>query len=346
MRADAAGTVRDALIAAGARGLLVADENCPPELLATLPPGTRVLSNRWDLCAAAHSHGLDASFNDFELPATADLELIACRVPKERSAVRHLINRAWHALAPGGRLLLWGGKRTGIKTHGKEAATAFGGEPEVRKLGADYLAVATRTGAALHALADADYAALRPLLEYGGRALFTKPGLFGWDQIDPGSALLAAQLPHVFAAGGAPASLLDLGCGYGYLSVAAHALGAGTITATDTCAAALLACAKNFAAHGIAGQVVASDCADGIAERFDLVLCNPPFHRGFAADQELCARFFRAAASHLQRAGRALFVTHRVVPAATLAQEVFRSCEPIAATPSFQVHLLQGPRRL
>lgn len=345
MRADAAGTVRDALIAAGARGLLVADESCPLDWLTSLPAGTRVLSSRWDLCAVARGHGLDVSFSDFELPATADLELIACRVPKERAVVRHLINRAWHALAPGGRLLLWGGKQTGIKTHGKEAATAFGGESDVRKLGTDYLAVATRTGAKLHTLPDADYETLRPLLAYGGRPLFTKPGLFGWDQIDPGSALLAEQLPAVFAAGGAPASLLDLGCGYGYLSVAAHALGAGAITATDTCAAALLACAKNFAAHGIAGEVVPSDCADGIAGHFDLVLCNPPFHRGFAADQALSKRFFRAAADHLHRAGRALFVTHRVVPAAALAQDGFRSCEQIAATPSFQVHLLQGPRR-
>ncbi|MFP5414637.1 MAG: hypothetical protein ACLGG1_06460, partial [Gammaproteobacteria bacterium] len=123
MRADAAGTVRDALIAAGARGLLVADENCPLDWLTALPAATRVLSSRWDLCAVARRHSLDVSFSDFELPATADLELIACRVPKERAVVRHLINRAWHALAPGGRLLLWGGKQTGIKTHGKEAAT-------------------------------------------------------------------------------------------------------------------------------------------------------------------------------------------------------------------------------
>lgn len=344
MRADAAGTVRDALIAAGARGLLVADENCPLDWLAALPAGTRVLSSRWDLCAVARGHGLDVSFSDFELPATADLELIACRAPKERAVVRYLINRAWHALAPGGRLLLWGGKQTGIKTHGKEAATAFGCAPEVRKLGTDYLAVATRTGATLHTLADADYETVRPLLAYDHRPLFTKPGVFGWDRIDPGSALLAEQLPAVFAAQ-APANLLDLGCGYGYLSVAAHALGAGTITATDTCAAALLACAKNFAARGIAGEVVPSDCADGIAERFDLVLCNPPFHRGFAADQQLSKRFFRAAADHLRRDGRALFVTHRVVPAADLARESFRSCTPIAATPSFQVHLLQGPHR-
>lgn len=344
MRADAAGAVRDALLAAGARGLLVADDGCPPDLLAALPPGTRVLSNRWDLCTTARSRGLDARFGDFDLPTTADLELIAGRVPKERAVVRHLINRAGRALAPGGRLLLWGGKQTGIKTHGRDAAAAFGGAPEVLKLGNEYLAVATRTAAAPTALDDGDYETLRPLPTCGGPALFTKPGLFGWDRVDPGSALLAEQLATVFAAGGAPRQVLDLGCGYGYLSVAAHARGAGAVTATDNCAAALIACAKNFAAHGIAGQVLPSDCARDIAGRFDLVLCNPPFHRGFAVDQELTAGFFRAAAQHLIPEGRALFVTHRVVPAATLAREHFRTCTLLAATESFQVTLLQGSR--
>lgn len=344
MRADAAGAVRDALLAAGARGLLVADEGCPPDFLAGLPPGTRVLSNRWDLCEAARSRGLDARFGDFDLPTNGDLELIAAPVAKERAVVRHLINRAGRALAPGGRLLLWGGKQTGIKTHGREAAAAFGGAPEVHKLGSEYLAVATRTTAAPAALDDGDYENLRPLPTCGERELFTKPGLFGWDRVDPGSALLADQLAAVFAAGGAPRQVLDLGCGYGYLSVAAHARGAGAVTATDNCAAALIACAKNFAAHGIAGRVLPSDCARDIAGRFDLVLCNPPFHRGFAADQGLSARFFRAASEHLARDGRALFVTHRVVPAATLAREHFRTCTLLAGSERFQVNLLQGPR--
>ena len=344
--ADVLAEVCAALRAAGTRGLLVADDNCPPQFLATLPAGTRVLSNRWDLYRAAGAHGLRAAFSDFELPTDAGLELIAAPVAKERAVVRHLINRAGRALAPGGRLLLWGGKQTGVKTHAREAAVAFGGVPEVRKLGRDYLALASRGAAAPQLLDDDDYTELRPLLTYAGRPLFTKPGQFGWDRIDTGSALLAAQLPALFARLGAPARVLDLGCGYGLLAIAAQTAGARHITATDNCAAALAACARNFAEHGIDGEVNPSDCAAEIAARFELVLCNPPHHRGFAADQKLTARFFRAAADHLGARGAALFVTHRTVPTASLAAAAFGHCELVASAEHFHVYLLERPQGL
>lgn len=344
MAAEVLAEVRAALLEAGPRGLLAADENCPAEFLAALPPGTPVLSNRWDLYRAAAERGLDAQFSDFELPTDASLDLIAAPVAKERAVVRHLINAAGRALAPGGRLLLWGGKHTGVKTHGRDAAAAFGCAPEVHKLGRDYLALVTRGAAAPQVLDDDDYSELRPLLNHGGRPLFTKPGLFGWDRIDAGSALLATQLPALCARLGVPGSVLDLGCGYGLLALAARAAGARTITATDNCAAALAACARNFAEHGIDGAVMPSDCAAEIAARFDLVLCNPPHHRGFAADQGLTARFFRAAADHLDSRGAAVFVTHRAVPTARLAAACFAHAELLASADHFQVYLLQRPR--
>ncbi|MFZ5653893.1 MAG: methyltransferase [Pseudomonadota bacterium] len=344
MAAEVLGEVGEALCAAGGRGLLVADENCPAELLAALPAGARVLTNRWDLHRAALARGHRSVFSDFELPAAGDLDLVAAPVAKERAVVHHLINRAALALAPGGRLLLWGGKQTGIKTCGQAAAAALGGATGLRKLGRDYLSLTGRGTAPLQPLADDDYTGLRPLAEPGFGLLFTKPGLFGWDRIDAGSALLAARLPALFARLGTPGRVLDLGCGYGLLAVAAHAAGAGDITATDNCAAALAACARNFAARAIAGRVEPSDCAAEIAARFDLVLCNPPHHRGFAADQQLTARFFRAAAAHLEPGGVAVFVAHRTVPAARLAAAAFGRCELLAGDDRFRVYLLQQPR--
>ena len=75
MAAEVLGVVSEALRAAGNRGLLVADENCPPELFALLSPGTSVVSNRWDLYRTARERGLDAHFSDFELPTDGTLEL-------------------------------------------------------------------------------------------------------------------------------------------------------------------------------------------------------------------------------------------------------------------------------
>ena len=342
MAAEVLGVVSEALRAAGNRGLLVADENCPPELFALLSPGTSVVSNRWDLYRTARERGLDAHFSDFELPTDGTLELVAVPVAKERAVVRHLINRAGRALASGGHLLLWGGKHTGIKTHGRDAAAAFGGTPEVRKLGRDYLARVTRGTAAPQPLDDERYTELRPLNDAGDLPMVTKPGLFGWNRVDTGSALLAAQLPALFARLGRPARVLDLGCGYGLLALAAHRQGAAWITATDNCAAALTACARNFAAYDIAGEVIPSDCAAEIAARFDLVVCNPPHHRGFATDLRLTACFFRAAIAHLADQGIAVFVTHRSVPATNLAAAAGAQLEPWAETESFQVSLLHA----
>jgi len=78
-------------------------------------------------------------------------------------------------------------------------------------------------------LPDDDYTQLRGVKVTPELSVQTKPGIFGWRKEDPGSALLAsvADIP-----GGA--SVLDLGCGYGYLAIRAAQRGAGRVWATDS----------------------------------------------------------------------------------------------------------------
>jgi release factor glutamine methyltransferase len=90
--------------------------------------------------------------------------------------------------------------------------------------------------------------------------------------------LIEAAVSHFGAQG--PAAILDLGTGSGALLLAAlaqwpDARGLGI----DISEAALAMASANAAALGFAGRAeFRRGCwADGIGERFDLILCNPPY---------------------------------------------------------------------
>ena len=348
MTADAA-LLLPHLAEAGARALLVADENCADFPFAALAP-TPVLSNRRDIADAALGAGCAARFSDFDFTPwqPGDLDVIAAPLAKEKAVVHHIANSAATLLAPGGRLVLTGGKQEGIKTFAKTLAARLGGNSQLEKHGSRYRLVIQRSRETGTPLDDKDYPALRPVLMVNGKPVLSKPGLFGWDRIDAGSALLTEQLPAFFGTEKQPVSpapprtLLDLGCGYGYLSLMAARYGDFRITATDNCAAALLACERNFEVHGIDGEVVASDAGDTLAGPFDALLCNPPFHQGFQSDRRLTDKFIAAARRLLHPRGRALFVVNSFVPLEGLAAGVFGRVQVMVNDGRFKVIVL-GP---
>ncbi|PKM46661.1 MAG: rRNA methyltransferase [Gammaproteobacteria bacterium HGW-Gammaproteobacteria-1] len=294
-----------------------------------------VLSNRVDVSDGMRAAGWAARFSDFDFapwPA-ASLDAVFFRLAKEKPVVHHVINAAAELLAPGGRLLLSGAKQQGIKTYARNAAARLGGTLELKKLGHQYLAVVQRGAAVGAALEERDYSRLRPAIEDGSLHYLTKPGLYGWDQVDAGSALLVAHLPSC-----TPARVCDLGCGYGYLSVQAWLkLRPQQVVACDNNAAAVLACRANFAAHGIAGEVLAADCGDGIGDAFDLVLCNPPFHQGFGVEHDLTERFVAAARRLTARGGQAVFVTNAFLPIEKVARRHYARVVTLADDGRFRV---------
>lgn len=310
--------------------------------------GCQVISNRYDVRQALMQAGIDARFSDFATDhlLRAGLQRICYRVSKEKPVVHHLINSAARLLAPGGELWLAGEKDEGIRTYCDKAGVLFGIRPDIRKQGKVYLARVVRTDAPPGPeLDDRDYARLRPVAEQHGIELLGKPGLFGWDKIDRGSALLAEQLPNWLERfPRPPRTLLDLGCGYGYLALMAHHYGIERIVATDNAAAALIACRANFERHGVTGEVVTGDCGDTLNERLEALLCNPPFHQGFAPERGLTERFLATAARLLTPRGRALFVVNRFIPLERLATAHFRQVTPYADDPGFRVFELAKPR--
>lgn len=310
--------VLDALlpVVAESRGsaLWVAEEQqSSPSLAEALKSrGATYLSNRWDQVDWMASQGVAATFNDFDLAeAGQDLAHVFLRVAKQRDLMHHLINQAVEVLAPDGRLWLAGLKGEGIKTHLKRARQRLGGEQIKYRAGGGVELAALTLGQPGDALPTNDYPSLRRLELAPGQHYWTKPGIYGWDKIDNGSRLLVELVQASFAELGGQ-SVLDLGCGYGYLACQAAVLGPRRLVATDSCAGALAATRRNLQdrAPDLDSQVVASDSGQGIDASFDLILCNPPFHLGFGTSPELHRRFLAATARLLKDNGHAIFVVN------------------------------------
>ncbi len=325
--------------------LLVADEHLDSALLLTLKTmdNLSLLTNRYDVYLAAMDSNIPCIFNDMDIAEfDKEFDLIAYRVSKEKAIVHHVINQGARHLTSDGHLLICGYKNEGIKTYITKAEHYLGSKAEVSK-GERQLKLADFT---LHQpgepLDDRNYTETTCIGQQRNLELFSKPGLFGWNKIDKGSELLINAFADHVEQTQAPGTVLDLGCGYGYLSVMAWALGAKLVVATDNNAAAVNSCQANFNRHGINGEVIADDCAAGIHHQYDVVLCNPPFHRGFDTESDLTEKFLRSARHHLKNDGIAFVVVNQFIPVEAIAPSWFKSVETVYRDKSFKVFRLSS----
>lgn len=295
------------------------------------------ISQRVDQVKLLASNGIKATLNDYQLDDSVGYDAILMRLSKQKALQNHVLNQVPRCLNTDGCLLISGAKNEGIKSFVKPlSAVATNvwknrGKQQNEVYGFDGLNEATLT------LADDEYSTPRPCLDYNGIPLHSKPGIFGWKKIDVGTRLLVEALPQTLFDD--KPTVLDLGCGYGLLSVFSANAGA-TVTATDNNVAAVSLTALNLAQYGQAHQAIGDDCASSIREHFDLVLCNPPFHSGFNMDSSLTERFVETAAKRLKANGRAYFVVNQFLALEPIAQRHFAKTQKLANKDGFDVFVL------
>lgn len=323
-------------------GLWCLDENSAARLPGRASETLTIVSNRWDATERARQAGFTALFSDFDEQALdqGPFDRVYCRVSKEKPLVHHLINLAGRHLKPGGELVLCGHKSEGIKTYGDKAARYLGASEKARKQGELYTARLKRGDTLGAVLPDNHYPEARPIADYGGLTLYSKPGLYGWQKIDRGSELLWQQAKPILEQH-KPETLLDLGCGYGYLGLMTKGLPLQRRVMTDNNAAAVAMARLNADHNGVTADVLADDCARHIDERFDTVLCNPPFHQGFSISDDLTERFLQSAYQHLNPEGVALFVVNQFIPLERKAQGLFRRIDTLIDSDGFKVVQLE-----
>ena len=139
--------------------------------------------------------------------------------------------------------------------------------------------------------------------------LWSQPGVFSWDRIDPGTAQLIGNLPALSGRGA------DLGCGVGAL--AAQVLGSSAVKALiciDIDRRAVDCARRNL--DDPRATILWDDvrrAGAGLAD-LDFVVMNPPFHDGGAEDQALGLAFIGVAAHALRPGGVCWLVANRHLP--------------------------------
>lgn len=305
------------------------------------------LTNRWDIYDSAQRKGAQCWFTDWDLNAALsqhNFSRIVYRVSKERPVVHHLLNQLAKQPQRWQSLTLLGQKNEGIKSYADGAAKLFGNKA-INKHGNDYVArFQAPPQPSENTLNDQRYGQLRTIAEWHTTPIQSKPGTFGWQKIDEGSRFLVEQLPSVLQGlSRPPARVLDLGCGYGFLSLAGHELLPDAAWfATDNCAAALTAFEANCGAWAtsFAGDRGLDGDANPLSLPVDLLLCNPPFHQGFSTSGDLTEKFVRAMHQWLTPSGLALVVVNQFVGLEKRAQGLLKATQ-VADNGSFRVLALR-----
>ncbi len=253
-------------------------------------------------------------------------------VSKHKAAALADLARAHAMVKPGGLLLAAGRGDAGGQVVAKAAAKAFA---EVGQASKHHCRVFwLRRGDPPPVLeAWRAGAEMRHVAAIGA---VSAPGVFGWDKIDKGSALLAETLDARIAG-----RVADFGAGWGYLSreILARCPGVARLDVVEAEHAALAAARRNLAAPE--GVELAFRWHDVAAEPglglYDWVVTNPPFHEGKAGDPDIGRAFIRAARMALAPKGRMLLVANRHLPYETAIAAAFRAQRVVAETPAFKV---------
>lgn len=271
------------------------------------------------------------------LPESA-FPLVLVLPPRQREEARALLARACAAVAPGGVVVAAASNDEGAKSR----------EADLRQLAGSVAAQSkfhcrtfwTPPDASFDAALVAQWRKLdapRRVTSTGvpGGGFQSRPGVFAWDRVDAASSMLAAALPADLHG-----RVADFGAGWGYLSMQALAR-CPKMTSLDLYEAdarALALARGNLADARVPVGFHWHDVEAGVSERFDAIVCNPPFHAlGRGERPDIGRAFIAAAASALKPGGRLWLVANRHLPYEDALGAGFAQVRTVAQDGGFKI---------
>ncbi len=261
-----------------------------------------------------------------------DLALV--QAGRHRGQNEAQLGEAIRRTAPGGLIIVAGGKTDGVSSLRKRLATAIPLGGHLAKNHGEVFWFNRSSQADAYANC-VEGMASRPLPVEG--RFHTAAGMFSHDRVDSGSQLLARCLPENLKGHAG-----DFCAGWGYLSVmlAERAPAIADIELFEADYAALEAARRNMAvlAPAMHSQFHWTDlAAEPVERRFDVIVMNPPFHDGRAADPGIGHAMIRAASAALKPSGQLFMVANRGLPYELPMKAGFGRVEEIADEQGFRV---------
>ena len=264
--------------------------------------------------------------------------LVLVLPPRQREEARALLAKACAVCAPDGIVVAAAANDEGAKSR----------EADLKQLAGNLVVQSkyhcrvfhTRPGATFDAaLVDAWKAldAPRRIASDGvpGGGFRTRPGVFAWDRVDAASQLLAAHLPAELHG-----RVADFGAGWGYLAlqVLARCPRVASLDLYEADARALALADENLADAKVPVHFHWQDVANGVAERFDAIVCNPPFHAlGRGERPDIGRAFIASAANALKPGGVLWLVANRHLPYEQALSGGFASVRIVAQQAGFKI---------
>ncbi|WP_395719568.1 class I SAM-dependent methyltransferase [Prosthecobacter sp.] len=284
-----------------------------------------------------HADELEAAGRRVEREVNGKYDLVMLLPDPQRDLMVADLARGHDHLAPGGILLVSqhndaGGKRCQqhlveaageVQAMSKHHSRVFWAIKDETKPWKAELLEQWRQGAAMRRVLDGKF--------------WSRPGLFSWNRIDEGSALLVKHLPATLKG-----NVADLGCGWGYLSdhLLRNCHDIDTLDIYDADSDCFECIRRNLGVipTRIKAKPHWQDVTAGIGStRFDVIVMNPPFHEGKHADALIGLKFIATAAQALRTNGELWLVANRQLPYENLLNETFAHVEKIDENGAFKV---------
>jgi 16S rRNA (guanine1207-N2)-methyltransferase len=263
--------------------------------------------------------------------ANNSLNGLALLAPPAAVERRYTIAQALRALRPSARLVVLAPKNKG----GSRIAQ------DLQALGCAFEETARRHHRICTIAGAGDDSAIEAALDAGkvqfvdDIGLWSQPGVFSWNRIDPGSALLLAHLPSLSGRGA------DFGCGIGLLARAVLASPKVThLTLIDIDRRAIAMALRNMPSADQARVALLWADARTLTELsgLDFVVMNPPFHEGGTENQALGQNFIQCAARALRVGGVCWLTANRHLPYEAILKPLFRRITLVVEADGYKVY--------